>query len=416
MSGGMDLGVLTNDAPRATTVRRIREWVETGVLVQGMPLPSERALSTRLSVSRETVRRALEVLTRDGLIKAVGPRTRLVTNQPGPRSAAARGVLAHSIAVLAPEVRAEEVIHKRQPGWIFHFTQGAHEEISAQGYNLISIHPGRLTDADLRRVIDGRPTGVVCPEVLGNTVSARQKWLQTLSAAGIPIVVYGNMPDIQSYDRVASDHDAGGYALTRWLLERGCRRPAMFFSSDPDTYWVRGRRSGYERAMTEAGLPPLPTIPFASTPDLTDRRELFERSRRLLAGYLVEHVRPDALGGPVDALLLESDGLAYPAAAACRLLGRNPGSDILLAGYDHYAMDMAWERQVEPVGPAVTMDKRNTASGRELVRLLLDRCQGKLPDAPQLRLVPPELVVYPQPQRGASPSSPDPAREPGDAR
>ncbi len=386
-----DVGVLTNDAPRATTVRRIKEWVDTGVLVQGMPLPSERALSTRLAVSRETVRRALEVLTQDGVIKTIGPRTRLVTTRPATSTSVVRGVMAHAIAVLAPAIDPDEIQRKQQPGWVFSFTNGAHAEISDQGYNLISIHPGRLTDADLRRVIDGRPAGVVCPEVIG--VSARQKWLQALTSAGIPIAAYGNSPEVQMYDRVASDHDAGGYGLTKWLLERGCRRPAMFFGSDPDTYWVRGRRSGYERAMREAGLEPLPTIQFAPLPVANDREELYELSRRHMVGYLVEHFQANAPVGTVDALLLESDGLAFPAAAACRLLGRKPGSDILLAGYDDYALDMTWERQMEPVGPAVTMDKRNSESGREMVRLLLDRCQGRLPDGPQLRLVAPEIVV-----------------------
>jgi DNA-binding LacI/PurR family transcriptional regulator len=101
----------------------------------------------------------------------------------------------------------------------------------------------------------------------------------------------------------------------------------------------------------------------------------------------------------VDALLLESDGLAFPVAAACRLLGRKPGSDLLLAGYDNYAIDLEWERQQEPVGPSVTMDKRNSEMGREMVRLLLDRCQGRLPVGPQVRLVAPELI----PLDGVSP-------------
>ena len=399
MSDTIEPDVLTNDAPRSVTVRRLKEWVDSGVLVRGMPLPSERALSTRLAVSRETVRRALEVLIHDGVIKTIGPRTRLVASRPVSTDTLGRGVMAHSIAVLAPSIKPEEIRHKHQPGWLFSFINGAHAEISDQGYNLISVHPGRVTDADLRRVITGCPTGVVCPEVVNYALAARQNWLQSLTSAGIPIVAYGNSPDVQSYDRVASDHDEGAYQLTQWLIARGCRRPAMFFSNEPHTYWVRGRRAGYERAMNEAGLTPLETITFTQFEATRDREERFEKSRRQMVGYLVEHLQPRAGGQPVDALLLESDGLAFPVAAACRLLGRKPGSDLLLAGYDNYAIDLEWERQQEPVGPSVTMDKRNSEMGREMVRLLLDRCQGRLPVGPQVRLVAPKLI----PLDGVSP-------------
>ena len=384
--------IFSADAPGAATIRRLKEWVDTGVLVQGLPLPSERVLSARMEVSRKTLRRALVALTRDGVIKNLGPRTRVVAG-PSASSSVGKGTMEHSIAVLAPSVTQDAVAGKHQPGWLHSFLPGAHEEISDQGYNLFSIHPDRVTDADLRRVIEGRPMGVVCPEMLGAMESNRQKWLHALRQADIPIVAYGNSPDVQAYDRVASDHDAGGYELTRWLLGQGRRRIAMFFSQDPDVYWVRGRRSGYERAMREAGLEPRGTIHFATYPlPYSPTHDLFEKAFRHRVGYLVEHI--GGVGGrePLDALLLESDGDVYAIAAACRLLGRNPGSDVMLAGYDDYALDCP-ERQFEPCGPQVTMDKRNSEMGREMVRLLIDRCEGRLPEGAHVRSVRPELVV-----------------------
>ena len=301
----------------------------------------------------------------------------------------------HSIAVLASSLNPEQVKDQQQPGWLHSFVPGTHEEISDQGYNLFVIHPDRLTDADLRRVIDGRPMGVVCPEV--ETESNRQAWQQALSGAGIPIAAYGNSADMRGYDRVASDHEVGGYELTRWMLAQGRRRIAMFFSEGSDLYWVRGRRSGYERAMREAGLEPMPAIHFAPYPfRYSCTNDCFEKAFRHMVGYLVEHL--GGVGGrePLDALLKETDGHAYAIAAACRLLGRIPGSDVLLAGYDNYAMD-CWERQFEPRGLQVTMDKRNAEMGRKMVCLLIDRCEGRLPEGPQLRLVCPELVVLDAP-------------------
>jgi DNA-binding LacI/PurR family transcriptional regulator len=65
---------------------------------------------------------------------------------------------------------------------------------------------------------------------------------------------------------------------------------------------------------------------------------------------------------------------------------------VLIAGYDNY-FDHCGERRFEPQVPAATMDKQNDLMGREMVRLLLDRAGGKLPPGPQLRAVPPRLVV-----------------------
>ena len=384
--------ILLVDSPGAATIRQLRQWVDNGVLAQGVPLPSERELSTKLAVSRVTVRRALAALVRDGVIRRDGPRIRLVS---GPRSSASvgQGVMSHSIAVLGPSFTPGRLIGK-QEGWVDSFLPGVYAQISDQEYNLFSIHVGRLTEADLRRVIDGRPMGVVCPEIAEELQGNRQKWLEAFRRAEIPIVAYGDSPDLQTYDRVASDHDAGSYELTRWLLAQGRRRIEMLVSSlVTELYWVRGRRSGYERAMREAGLESRPTIqyepcPFAPEPT----RAYFDKASRHMVGYLVEHLSSAGGRQPLDALVLESDGIAYPVAAACRLLGRNPGSDISLAGYDGYALDCP-ERQFEPCGPQVTMDKRNEEIGREMVRLLIDRCEGRLPATPQVRLVRPELVV-----------------------
>lgn len=48
--------------------RLLRQHVETGTLVAGEPLPSERDLAQQLEVSRVTVRKALAGLVRDGVL------------------------------------------------------------------------------------------------------------------------------------------------------------------------------------------------------------------------------------------------------------------------------------------------------------------------------------------------------------
>jgi DNA-binding LacI/PurR family transcriptional regulator len=112
-----------------------------------------------------------------------------------------------------------------------------------------------------------------------------------------------------------------------------------------------------------------------------------EKSTRLIAGYLAEHLSKD----PVDAIMAATDGEVSAVAGACRLLGKEPNRDVLIVGYDHYWEDIL-EREFEPTAPLATVDKRNHDIGAELVRLLQERIGGSLPAEPQCRVVPSELL------------------------
>ena len=146
--------------------------------------------------------------------------------------------------------------------------------------------------------------------------------------------------------------------------------------------------------MSEVGLEPLPVQKVVPLPadgwDATaGPAEQFEAQARYFAGYLIDHVRSPK---GIDAIMVPTDAHCYPVAAACRMLGREPNHDVVLAGYDSN-----WEhsvfRQFEPTGPAVTVDRLNADLGREMVRLLSDRAEGRLAVEAQCRRVAPTLVV-----------------------
>jgi DNA-binding LacI/PurR family transcriptional regulator len=123
--------------------------------------------------------------------------------------------------------------------------------------------------------------------------------------------------------------------------------------------------------------------------------ENLDQRARQYAGFLIEWLRgPDA----ADAILVATDADLYPVARACRLCGREPGRDVLLAGYDNF-WEACWEREHEPLVPAATVDKDNHACGVALVDLLLERIAGRLPAEPQRRWIVPQLVV---PERGGA--------------
>ena len=242
----------------------------------------------------------------------------------------------------------------------------------------------------MRRLIAEKPHGVIFLNEMLKTPGGREAQA-ALGKAGIACVAYGRGEEGGEYDSVGSDHAAGAHALTRWLIGQGRRRILRLWCGLAGSYpeWLRQRDAGYERAMRESGLEVLPAVTTPGGGVFPISPETFECNARLMAGYLLEYLSG---AGKVDALMSPSDGEADAMTAGCRLLGRQPGKEVLVVGYDNYWAESP-SRPFEPMPPAATVDKLNEKIGRELVAVLMARTAGELPAEPQRRLVRPELVV-----------------------
>jgi DNA-binding LacI/PurR family transcriptional regulator len=380
---------ILSDAPGVRVVRSLRQWIAEGRLSPGEPLPSERHLAHSLQVARGTVRAALEQLSQEGFISADGRRrvVRRETAAPGDMQT----IVSQAICVLQRPLGPEVTDRIRGGGWQHMIERGALDAVYEAGYHGISLHPERIESATLDRLVRSAPLGVVIGRYGSHEMGRdpRQAFLE----AGVPVVAYGDPPENQPFDRVLSDHDAGSHALTRHLIGRGCRRilrlwPAM--SVEP--YWIIGRNRGYERAMREAGLDPMPALAVdAPIPHSEGRREQFILNARAFSSYLIPYLAGER---KIDAIMMASDGSVFAMAAAIRLFGLVPGRDVQIAGYDNYWEDCI-DRDFENFAPIATVDKKNTECGKEMVRLLVERIKGNRPDGPQVKVVQPELVVPP---------------------
>lgn len=377
---GIELSVRPGDR----VARSLRRWIAEGRLSPGERLPSERALAERLQVARGTVRTVLDQLADEGLLTARKGHIRKVAM--GPRTP---GLMSNTVGVLTNRCDTVPSDRIESAGWELFIERGAMDAIRTAGLHAMSFYPERLFDGGVQELLRHRPRGIVVGRV-GHRKEGR-KLVQTLVDGGVQVSVYGDHAEYQRYDRVISDHEAGAYALTRWLIAQGRRRILRLWPrSAQGSYWLQGRDAGYDRAMREAGLEPLePVVLQRSVSHTEGRREVFEHNARTYAGYLIGKV---GVADGADALMCVSDGDVFPAAAACRLLGAEPNRDVTIVGYDNYWADRV-DRQFEPIVPAATVDKRNPQLGEALVRLLLERSAGELPDEPQLRKVEPELIV-----------------------
>jgi len=377
---------LRNASPRGAVIRWMTDAIANGELALGEPLPSERALAERLHVSRKTVRAAFSDMTRRCMIqKPANGRFRHVTSAGANsgEAAARHDLMTNTVVILG----ADDVSH--QPAYTgtvnsIHYT--AARLLAQAGHHVLALNP---KGADLREgssLALARPLGVMVAWDTGESTRG-QTVLAECQGYGVPVVAFGNGPGLADVDRVDTSHEHGAQALTRHLLGLGRQRIQRVWCLSGDRHWLQQRDAGHEQAMREAGLPVLPSVRMPSLD--ANSREEFDHNVRLLAGYLSEYV----IGPhPVDALMLVTDAHAIHAAAALRLLGKEPNRDLPIVGYDNTCMvcpEGAWER----ARPVATVDKRNDDIARNLVELLLERINGKLPQEPQCRVVEPEMVA-----------------------
>ncbi len=361
----------------------IHSWITSGRLETGMRLPSERKLATEFNVSRASVREALTRLADGGFLRSNSPRIRVAVN-PGNKRYRLNDLLTNTICVLGNSLIRP--VSDTESGWADRVLLGCLEEIEAHQYNVMIIQRSSWGQS-IRSFSNDRPLGVVVPEVLEDSHDS-SRLLSRLHKVDVPTVFYGDA-GIVGADQVISDHERGAYDLTKWLIRQGRRRIAHLWSIPYDLLWIRQRQKGYERAMMEAGLPIPRQITTPHHPgQFKDSSEL-KTFARTCAGHLVESFMGSA---PIDAIMLPTDRMIHPIAAACRIFGKIPNEDVLIVGYDNY-WNGCWEKEIEPAPPAATVDKQNLEIGHAMVKLLIERINGKLPVGPQMKKVLPKLVV-----------------------
>jgi DNA-binding LacI/PurR family transcriptional regulator/DNA-binding transcriptional regulator YhcF (GntR family) len=382
-------------APSKQVMTALRTWIESGRFRDGDPLPSEREVAKHLEVARTTVRSAFGELERQGLVEQSGDRRRRIV-----RTTAAPSTLLSRTVAIPTEVAVGNRVGTEFPhGWDLYTYAEAVKVFQSRGLNILTLMPASLAQEQLAQLVAGRPLGLILTHEVRDP-SVRQRIIEACNAQRVPLVADGDGPELAEQDRVTSDHETGCYELTRWLLASGRRRILRFRPlANPPLYWQTQRDAGYERAMHEAGIQPLPLAHFPELPSIhghddrgltDDAQTRFATTIRIIAGHLIEHYANPATAP--DAIVAVTDADARLIGAALRLLGRTPQRDVLVTGYDNTWADDP-EKIFEPTPPAATVDKNNHLVGEALANLLIDRVGGTLQPEPQRRLVTPRLIV-----------------------
>ena len=368
-----------NRSPVQRAVDGVRILIEEGGWSAGRRLPAEDALAEQCGVSRSTVRKALDELSRDGWVKRERNRGCVVARRADKPTNLATGTVVVINDLLQP-TPLSHVGGESSAG----IQQGMIDAAYALDKTALMVPIRSVDSARMRQMISLRPPGLVMLCWRKDNPESRQIAAR-FHSAGIPVAAYGmdTYPEaVAKYDRVASDHESGVVQLVRLLSAQGRKRILRLWTAPADASWIAAHDRAYVRTVRELGIKPLPAVYVPPLPARVENDPVaFEIRTRILAGYLAEQFK--AKQEPPDALMLGTDSEIFPAAAACRILGLHPGNDILITGYDNY-WHSAFERGYEPTAPFATVDKRNAAIGGELIRLLHQRLEDASPRPPQL--------------------------------
>jgi len=353
------------------------------------PLPSEHYFAKELGVAQSTVHRAMISFEREGLLSRDGRLRRLVTL---PKTKETQRLLNRSIVVFTPyrlPVKNRGQLSHNDHGWIEGVNDGAIAAVQEGDLNTLILRPETISPDTIQQLLEERPEGVVIPDIVKFSRDKFEALINPFVAAKIPVAAFCAAFETPTVDCVKSDHENGSYQLTQYLLKQGRKRILRMVKQNTQSLlWVQERQHGYERAMHEAGIEPLPPLemPDSDLAITSYGEERVNRLSRFCLGYLYNLV------SQVDAIMTISDGDIPFVAKAIKMLGRDPANDLLLTGYDNYWSDTP-ERNVEPTPPVATIDKLNYESGQELVRLIMDRKEGKLPPTPVVRVITPKLIT-----------------------
>lgn len=369
---------VSEPSPGARVVLAIRAWIAEGRLAYGGRLPPEESLAASLGVSRGTVRRAIRELTSMGVLAPVSKHQRRTISTP------TRGILMRTCIMLSElPAGCEQDIRGYDDAVQLAIRDAAHQA----GISLLHLHPSSCSDEGMREILQAPPLGVLAAHAVGLHPDG-QRILRCLQAAGVPVVAHGNDPGLEGLDRVSSGHVQGTSDLVHWLAGQGRRRILRAWMGQA-RYWRVERDHGYQVACRALGLVELPILEIDNIiPRGDGPRDLHARACHA-AGALAERF---LTADPPDAVLATSDCDVFALAAACRRLGREPGRDVLVCGYDDY-WATCWERGCSTDTPAATVSKANRRVGDEMFRMLLDSAAGAVRHGPRHVVVPQEVVA-----------------------
>ncbi|MFN8503245.1 GntR family transcriptional regulator [Kouleothrix sp.] len=347
----------------------LRAAIARGDYGAGQLIPSERELAARHTLSRTTVRRAIEALIDEGLLRRVPGSGTYVAS---PRAAAAEHA---TLGLIVPSLANP---------YFGELATAIEREGQRAGYQLLlgqSTLAGHSEAPYLARYAENPAVKGVIAIASGAEIAAEP--YARLARAGKPFLFVVRQAETIAADSVATDHVGGARELMQHLIGLGHRRIAYIGVTHQARHY-----HGYLEALRAAGLPADPALQVSIAVDDLERGG--EQGARALL----------TRGVAFTAVFAQIDIVAVGVLRALRAAGLRVPADISLVGFDNIPS----AAHLDP--PLTTVDHTVGEIGRLAVLLLQDRITGRY-DGPARRvIIQPRLVL--RGSAGPAPAAPTP--------
>lgn len=255
-----------------------------------------KALSGQSGVSRETREKILELAREWGYVPL-----RTKKNEP-------HGVVTGNVGILV----ADRFFSDSK----FYSNLYRHVLMCCRDHDLSAllelVTPEAETECTLPAIVQGKKVdGLIFMGEID------QRYLHTVAESGLPYMLLDFYREELEADSVISDNVAGGYRLTKHILDTG-RKTVGFVGSIHATSSIMDRYLGYSKALLKAGIPVQPQW-------LIEDRDA---RGELIPAVLPEHIP--------EAFVCSCDEVAYNLVEKLKRLGYRIPRDVAVAGYDDF--------------------------------------------------------------------------------
>lgn len=326
---------------------RLREAIYAQEWKNGGRLPTEAELCARFSVSRQTVRSALHLLTEEGLVSARrGSGTYVTGRSPG------------------SAVRQVAVVTSFLDDYIFpSILHDAQSVFADHGFSILVFATENQVSREreiLIRLLKQPVSGILVEGSKTALPSPNSDLYQRLRRSGVPMVfLHGAYAELADIPCVSDDNYGGGYMLARYLIDRGHRAIGGIFKSDD----VQGpqRYHGSVSAIRDRGVPIFDRR-FCWY-DTQDRLEMLERpDGPLLRRFLTERL------ADASAIICYNDEVAFHLIRQLLAIDKRVPEDVAVVSFDN-----SYYSQIGPIHITSLWHRRSRmgrVAAEELIHIL----------------------------------------------
>ena len=344
-------------------VEDLKRKILSGEIRPGDKLSSENELAREYELSRQTVRKAMDILRGEGFIYA----------EHG------RGTFCSDMVKQEGTSGNVAVVMTYLSDYIFpHIIRGIDEVLDKEGYSILlkSTHNYRKVEAKcLEELVKKNIDGLIIEPSKSQIAFKNYDIFAMLERYQVPFVfVQGVYHGMEDKPYVLLDDEKGGYLITKYLIEQGHRKIAGFFKADDMQGQERHR--GYVRALQEAGIWYNPSlVVWFHTEDMQSLP--FEMTRELV-------IKEEE----IDAIVAYNDRVAIEILNALDTEGIRVPEDISLTGFD----DSEFAKNLKV--PLTTVRHPQSKIGEVAADLLVKLMKGYAVEEEKIHIVmEPELVI-----------------------